>query len=140
MPKPSKYFFQAKDILDNNKKDVVAYLTLKEYTATEIALYVKAYEYFCKYPSKYDGATFVKDLIDLKGLDLDAMLHDYEYIALGAAHNFFSKWKSDLRYAKGIERKGKSAYAAWSRFIALLFTGIFFVPYVNIKRCIRLRS
>jgi len=129
----SKYFHQSHHVLSKNRRDMVTYLTIKGYTEAEIKPYTDAYDYFCYHPSEFDGATIVKDLVDLYDLDLDAMLHDYEYIVHKAGHNFKDKWTSDLRYAKGIDRKGKSAYAAWSRFVGLLLTGILFVPYTNIK-------
>ena len=65
---------------------------------------------------------------------LDAMLHDYHYLKHGVASNFVTKWKADWLFAKGHERKGKGQYSAYSRFIALTIIGVFFVPYVLIKR------
>lgn len=123
----SDYFKQTSIVLNQKAKDVELYLELKGYNASEIAEYLLAYRYFMDYPTQYDGATIVKDLIDVHDLDLDAMLHDYEYLVLKAGHNFITKWKSDFKYGKGIERKGKSAYAAWSRFAGLTVTGILFV-------------
>lgn len=115
------------------RKEVFEYLRIKGYSFKEIEVYLKAYDYFCNNPTRFDGATIVKDLIDIPGLDLDAMLHDYMYITYGIAANFYTKWKADWLYAKGQERKGKGQYSAFSRFIGLTITGIVFVPYSSWK-------
>jgi hypothetical protein len=107
---------------------------MKGYDLNEASLYLKSFDFFCQNPTEFDGATIVKDLVDLNGLDLDAMLHDFQYIHYKAATNFVTKWKSDWMYAKGIERKGKGQYSAFSRFIGLTIGGILFVPYAIYKR------
>ncbi len=109
-------------------------LEIKGYKQSEINVYKDAYNYFWADPNAFDGATIVKDLCDLPGLDLDAMLHDYHYLKHGVASNFVTKWKADWLFAKGNERKGKGQYSAYSRLIALTIIGIGFVPYVRIKR------
>ena len=113
---------------------MVMLLTAKAYFVEQIAIYEKAYDYFCENPKSFDGATIVKDLIDIPGLDLDAMLHDYMYLTYGIAANFYTKWKADWLYAKGQERKGKGQYSAFSRFVGLTIIGIAFVPYTNYKK------
>lgn len=116
------------------RKEVFEYLRIKGYSFKEIEVYLTAYDYFCQNPLEFDGATIVKDLIDIPGLDLDAMLHDYQYIVYKVASNFYTKWKADWLYAKGQERKGKGQYSAFSRLFGLTITGILFVPYSYWKR------
>lgn len=128
------YFQQNKEVLEVNRADMVLFLRLKGYSDTEIKIYLKSYDYFCTEINEFDGATIVKDLIDFRGLDLDAMLHDYHYIVYRAATSFESKFKADWIYAKGQERKGKGQYSAFSRFIGLTIIGIAFVPYAYLKR------
>ncbi|MFY0481445.1 hypothetical protein ACI6PS_02470 [Flavobacterium sp. PLA-1-15] len=130
----SHYFHRSPGELFVIRKNLVEYLSLKGYTLEEARIYIKAFDYFCNSPSKFDGATIVKDLTDLPGLDLDAMLHDYHYLNYQAATNFITKWKSDWIYAKGQERKGKGQYSSFSRFVGLTLVGIGFVPYALIKR------
>jgi hypothetical protein len=130
----SNFFRRSIWDLHNDRGSVVSYLFLKGYYGIEIGVYLKAYDYFVLNPNAYDGATIVKDLIDLHGLDLDAMLHDYHYGCHGVASNFVTKWKADWLYAKGQERKGKGQYSAFSRFVGLTITGIGFVPYALLKR------
>jgi hypothetical protein len=63
-------------------KQVRRYLVMKGYDHHETALYLQAFDFFCQNPTEFDGATIVKDLVDLNGLDLDAMLHDFQYTKL----------------------------------------------------------
>jgi len=130
----STYFHQSKEHIFESRKNVFLFLDLKGYVPNEIFVYIKAFDYFCKNPTQFDGATIVKDLQDIPHLDLDAMLHDYHYLNYGVGANFVTKWKSDWIYAKGNERKGKGQYSAFSRFIVLTIAGIGFVPYAFFKR------
>ena len=130
----STYFSQSKSVLFELRDKVFRLLDLKGYSLNEILVYLKAYDYFCENILAFDGATVVKDLIDIPDLDLDAMLHDYHYINYNVASTIETKWKADWIYAKGNERKGKGQYSAFSRFIGLTITGIFFIPYAKIRR------
>lgn len=130
----SHFFNQSIEQLALKRRQVNQLLKLKGYNHHQIAIYIEAYNYFCQNPAQYDGATIVKDLVDIPGLDLDAMLHDYHYINYNAAASFVTKWKADWMYAKGNERKGKGQYSAFSRFAGLTIIGIGFVPYARWKR------
>lgn len=132
------FFKQSPEVMAVYQQKIREYLLLKGYTFEEACVYLKAYDYFCKNPAAFDGATIVKDLIDVPGLDLDAMLHDYQYLVFNVASNVKTKWKADWLYAKSQERKGKGQYSSFSRFVGLTLTGVLFVPYTNLSRgCIR---
>jgi len=130
----SNYFRQPKEILVDSRDKVFRLLDLKGYSFNEIAVYLKAFDYFCEKVDQFDGATIVKDLQDLPRLDLDAMLHDFHYLNYNVGVNFITKWQADWIYAKGNERKGKGSYSSFSRFIGLTFIGIGFVPYAYLKQ------
>jgi len=130
----SSYFHQDKAHLDKCALDMVAYLKLKGYSYSQINVYLVAFEYFENNPNEFDGATLVKDLCDLPGLDIDAMLHDFHYINCNVGSSFAMKWKADFLYAKGNERKGKSPYASCSRFAGLTLSGLLFIPFAILKR------
>ena len=83
-------FYKSKTDLDNLYYDMDVLLRIKGRSEDECWKYKKAFTYFRTFPHKYDGATIVKDLNDLPNLDLDAMLHDYEYLC-GANKSFFRK-------------------------------------------------
>ena len=123
-------FKKSKQELDILRKNVKAYLHIKERKISDISDYLNAFDYFTVHSDKFDGATIVKDLVDIGELDLDAMVHDYDYIN-GANRNFIKKWKADIKYIKNMERNGKGIRVF--RFFILTLLGIFFVPYCYIK-------
>lgn len=130
----STFFSQPIVVLTQTRKAIRRLLDSKGYTKKEIEIYHRAYDFFCRNPSMYDGATVVKDLMDVPGIDLDALLHDYHYLVYSAATHPIMKWKADWILAKGGERKGKGSYSSYSKFIALTLTGIVFIPYSYFKR------
>jgi len=129
----SKYFYCPQEGLWHGYRKMIAYLKLWNYTDAQISIYKKAYEYFCENPSHYDGATIVKDLYHIPGLDLNAMLHDYQYIIHNAAANLYTKWHCDKLYAKQMEKLGKGG-ASWVRFAGLKITGLPFSVVALYKR------
>lgn len=130
----SDYFYKEEKELKILQKKMKLLLYLKGYTTPEQKVYAKAFSFFILNPHKFDGATIVKDLHDLPGLDTDPMLHDYHYVVYNTGSSFYYKWKADWLFAKGNERKGKGIYSAYSRFVGLTLTGIFFVPYTYLTR------
>jgi hypothetical protein len=76
----SNFFFQNTEILE--KKAFLLKLILLDcnFTENEIIKFEKAYNYFIENPKEFDGATIVRDLDTIKGLDAPAMVHDYRYI------------------------------------------------------------
>ena len=123
-------FKKSKTELDILRKNVKAYLNIKERKMSDISDYLNAFDYFTVHSDKFDGATIVKDLVDIGELDLDAMVHDYDYIN-GANRNFIKKWKADIKYIKNMERNGKGIRVF--RLFLLTIIGIVFVPYCFIK-------
>ena len=119
-------FKKSKNDLDSLRINVEAILYLKGRKSYEVSEYLKAFDYFVEHPTEFDGATIVKDLVDICELDLDAMVHDYDYIH-GANRNFIKKWKADIKYIKNMERNGKGIRIF--RLLLLTIIGIVFVPY-----------
>jgi hypothetical protein len=124
-------FFKSKTELDLIEYDMSQILLLKGRSLEDIVKYKRAFEYFRIFPHKFDGATIAKDLNDLPNLDLDAMLHDYEYLQ-GANKSFIKKWRSDFRYIKNMERNGKGIRVF--RLLLLTISGLVFVPYCILFR------
>ena len=124
-------FYKTRHELDDLYANMAMLLFLKGRTENEIWKYKRAFTYFRTFPHKFDGATIVKDLNDLPNLDLDAMLHDYEYLC-GANKDFKRKFKSDFDYIRNMEKNGKGVRVF--RLILLTLSGIFFVPYCKFFR------
>ena len=123
-------FYNDKETLEKYRKYLKVLLYIKGRDIKDIQEYLNAYNYFIIHPSEFDGATIVKDLVDFGELDLDAMLHDYDYIH-GANRNFIKKWKADIKYIKNMEKNGKGIRVF--RLLLLTIIGIIFVPYCFIK-------
>ena len=129
-------FFKKKSRSDFFKQDEFALSVYRDYLEkllkikgrdiNEINQYLKAYDFFCRYSTKFDGATIVKDLHDIPGLDADAMLHDYLYLT-GANRSFSKKWKADLQYIQFMEKQGKGVRV--TRLILLTVVLALYVPY-----------
>jgi len=117
------FFYQSAESMSKHRLSVVVSLKLKQRSRVDRLKYLYAFDFFCQNPNKYDGATIIKDLVDIRYqkyyLDLDAMLHDYEYIK-GANRNYIRKWFSDLRYIKNMELNGKGV-----RYVRFVFLTIF---------------
>ena len=122
----SDFFKQDEFILDVYRDKLIQLLKIKNRTEADISQYVKAYDYFCKNPKKFDGATIVKDLDDLPNLDLDAMVHDYECL-IGANRNYKLWYKAIWTYYENMRKQGKGNQVL--RAIGLSILGLGFVPY-----------
>jgi hypothetical protein len=122
----SYFFYKSREDLADYRHKMIMLLIYKGRTEAEIEFYKNAYDFFCKYPAKFDGATIVKDLEDLPKLDLDAMVHDYECL-IGSNRNFKLWFKSAWNYFENMRKNGKGNQVL--RLIGLSIIGLFFVPY-----------
>lgn len=127
--KESYFFKQDKQTLINKRNEVIALLRFK---GVDDSLFLKAYDFFVDNPKEFDGATIVKDLNDIKGLDLAALVHDYRYIIDLPKYKGL-KWlkiktKYDFEYGRNMELLGKGIYY-YNRFIALLLSTPFYIIY-----------
>jgi len=129
----SNFFKRSKEDLNRSHRQMVRYLVSNNYSLLQIGIYEKAFEYFCMNYQKYDGATIVKDLHHIPGLDINAMLHDYHYLVYKSGCNLHTKWMADLLYAKEMERTGKGLMS-WIHFTGLKLTGIPFLIYSRITK------
>jgi len=122
----NSFFKQPIDVLTVKRKDVMQLLIFKE---VAIEKYLTAYDFFCKYPDKFDGATIVKDLDDIPELDLNAMLHDYRYIT---DFGVIKKFKWDWEYLQGMNKLGKGYRIG--RYFGLILSSLVFIPYKLLKK------
>jgi hypothetical protein len=122
----SDFFKQDRETLAEYRYQLRMMLNFKGRNESEIDLYIEAYDFFCRFTTKFDGATIVKDLCDLPKLDIDAMLHDYECL-IGANRNLIQWFKSAWNYFENMRKNGKGNQIF--RFVLLCLAGIVFVPY-----------
>jgi hypothetical protein len=122
----NNFFQQSESALSERRIDVHRLLYFKGIDSTN---YLSAYDYFCKNKKEFDGATLVKDLNDIPELDLNAMLHDYRYLT---DFGVIKKFTWDYEYFQGMNDLGKGYRLG--RYIGLLLSSIFFIPYKLIKK------
>lgn len=122
----SDFFKQDRETLAEYRYQLRMMLKYKNRNESEIDLYIQAYDFFCRFTTKFDGATIVKDLCDLPKLDLDAMVHDYECL-IGANRNFIKWFKSAWNYFENMRKNGKGNQIF--RFVLVSLVGLIFVPY-----------
>lgn len=133
----SNFFNREDDLLNRDYDRMTNYLNGIESTKSQCVFYQTAYKYFRRNKDKYDGATIVKDLIHIKGIDINAMLHDYMYLKYKVSANIYYKFLADYVYAKEMERCGKGMLA-WVNFILLTISTVFWMPYVYFYKGIRM--
>jgi len=125
-----KFFNRPYDSIMKDRKKLEIYLKLK---GPYSEYYLEAFDYFIIHSDGYDGATIVKDLIDLVGVDLAALRHDYDYIHLLKQYKGF-KWlkkklKYDFNYGKNMERLGKGVIEPYIRVFLLWLSTPFYLIY-----------
>lgn len=125
----SKFFSQDRETLAEYRYQLRMMLKFKGRNESEIDLYIEAYDFFCRFTTKFDGATIVKDLCDLPKLDIDAMVHDYECL-IGANRNFIKWFKSAWKYFENMRKNGKGNQIF--RFVLVSLVGFIFVPYCSL--------
>lgn len=134
----SKFFKRSHLELKEDRAKVIKVL---EWNGIDNSRFLKAYDFFVENPSKFDGATIVKDLCSIRGLDFAAMNHDYFYIVILKQYTGF-KWliekiKSDYQYGKDMENLGKSIYASYSRVVGLIISTPFYLLIKNAGKAYR---
>jgi hypothetical protein len=114
----SKNYFFYKDYYVLLKSRVELRQTLSYFGIKDLTIWLKAFDYFVTNPHKYDGATIVKDLATIQGLDACAMVHDYRYLNIQkwwSINGLKSKLKADFEYGKNMELTGKGSITAYTR-------------------------
>jgi hypothetical protein len=118
----STFFLKSKDELVA-KHWYLLEMVLKDYNFTEheIIDFYRAYNYFTENPNEFDGATIVRDLDTIKGLDAPAMVHDYRYVL---AYRIKDRIRADKEYLTNMIKLGVHPVSAYLRVYLLIFLNI----------------
>jgi len=128
------FFNQDKETLQ--KKRIKLLNVLIDFEIKDIYKFMEAFDYFCQYPDKFDGATIVKDLETIKGLDAGAMVHDWEYltqIEWSTFRGLKQKLKADFEFGKYQELTGKGIFTPYSKTFLLWLSTPFYYLIFKIK-------
>lgn len=130
----SNFFLQDKLTLSKKRHHLI--MVLYDFDVPNVDRWLKAFDYFRENPSRFDGATIVKDLETIKGLDAAAMNHDYAYIHLDfwSWKGLHKKLKADFNYGKDQEKTGKGSITAYTRVFLLWLSTALFYTYLIFKR------
>jgi hypothetical protein len=124
------YFDQTDKVLEENREKIIFYLEqIKNYSESQTAVYLKAYDYFCIFKFDYDNTTATEELYDMGRLELCTMLQKYLYVYLNCTGNFKYRLLADKIYRKEMARMGKSSWNRRIRFGFLLVTSLFSTPW-----------
>ena len=127
----NKFFYKSKKELREKRNQLT--MTLLDFQVQDLQQWLLAFDYFCQNPHKFDGATIVKDLETIKGLDASAMVHDYTYLQIQNWWSFKglkTKLKADWDYGKHMEQTGKGSVTAYTRTALLwLSTPFYYLIY-----------
>jgi hypothetical protein len=130
----SNFFLQDRETLAKKRHHLI--MVLQDFNVPKINKWTKAFDYFRNNPSRFDGATIVKDLYTINGLDAPAMNHDYAYIHLDfwTIKGLKKKLKADFQYGKDQEKTGKGSITAYTRTVLLWLSTPLFYIYLIFKR------
>lgn len=123
----SKFFEQSREALLEKRQLLELVLkdrNVSKKTRNEI---LDIYDIFKNYPTiyKFDGATIIADIDTIKGLDVSAMVHDYDYQVAqyrGFWYYVKAKLKADVDYGKLMRLLGVSWLIAWTRVSCLIIS------------------
>ena len=78
----SRFFEQSKEVLLEKRQLLELVLKDRNVPKKTRKRILDIYDIFKNYPTiyKFDGATIVADIDTIKGLDVSAMVHDYDYL------------------------------------------------------------
>lgn len=130
------FFSQDAETLESRKTHLASVLFDFGFSMQEVSEIMLAYDYFIDNPTQFDGASIVKDLDTINGLDAAAMVHDYDYI-LGyfwSIRGLVRKIKNDWKYAQFQERTGKGSITPYTRAILLIISTPLYYLFFQVKK------
>jgi hypothetical protein len=130
----SNFFHQDRETLAYKRHLLL--LLLHDYEVKDYSKWLDAFDYFRNNPNEFDGATLVKDLTTINGLDAPAMIHDYDYgfIDFWSRKGFFEKLKADFNYGKNQEKTGVGSITAYTRTVLLWLSTPFYYILLIFKK------
>lgn len=134
----NNFFLQSREVLLEKRQLLELVLKDRNVPKETRKRILEIYDIFKNYPTiyKFDGATIVADIDTIKGLDVSAMVHDYDYLSAqykGFLYYVKAKLKADVEYGKLMRLLGVSWLTAWTRVICLIISTPFWVILLSMK-------
>jgi uncharacterized protein (UPF0147 family) len=123
----NSFFDQSREVLLEKRQLLELVLKDRNIPKETRKRVLEIYGILKNYPNiyKFDGATIVADIDTIKGLDVPAMVHDYDYQVAqyrGFWYYVKAKLKADVDYGKLMRLLGVSWLTAWTRVTGLIIS------------------
>lgn len=118
----NEHFYKKYDELDKDYLLIEKILTNFNFSKDYKKRFNHAYSYFMASPKEYNGTSIINDRETIKGLEVQSVVHDYDWIV---AKSFKDLHISNIRYAKALRQVNVNWLWAWGLFVGLEIVAIF---------------
>jgi hypothetical protein len=109
--------------LESDYKLCLKLLNNFEFPNNYIDKFEEAYDYFIFNPKEYNGTSVINDRFTIKGLEIQSVVHDYEWIF---AKSLKDLHQSNIRYANALRKMNTNWISTWCFiFLGLSIVSIF---------------
>ncbi len=119
----NNHFFKSSKDLGSDLKLCLKLLYNFEFPKNYIDKFEEAYDYFILKPKEYNGTSIINDRFTIKGLEIQSVVHDYDWIF---AKSLKDLHVSNLRYANALRKMNTNWISTWCFiFVGLTIVSIF---------------
>jgi hypothetical protein len=118
----NEHFFKSEKELKSDLDLCIKILINFNFKSDYIIRFRNAYAHFIVNPEEYNGTSVINDRETIKGLELQSVVHDYDWIL---AKSFKDLHVSNIRYAKALRQVNVNFIWAWGLFVGLEIASIF---------------
>ena len=119
----NKHFYKSIFILKNELTLCITILKNFDFEKTYIDRFTKAYNFFIDKPLEYNGTSIINDRHTIKGLEIQSVVHDYDWIIATSLKDLHI---SNIRYAKALRKMNSNWIKTWIFvFVGLSIVSIF---------------
>jgi hypothetical protein len=119
----NNHFSKSNKDLESDYKLCLKLLYNFEFPKNYIDKFEEAYDYFILNPKEYNGTSIINDRFTIKGLEIQSVVHDYEWIF---AKSLKDLHQSNIRYANALRQVNVNWISTWCFiFVGLSIVSIF---------------
>jgi hypothetical protein len=118
----NEHFFKSEKELKSDLYLCIEILKNFNFKSDYIIRFRNAYAYFIANPEEYNGTSVINDRETIKGLEVQSVVHDYDWIF---AKSLKELHISNIRYAKALRQVNVNFVWAWGLFLGLEIVAIF---------------
>ena len=119
----NSHFYKSPTDLENDLDLCINIMYNFNYSLDYIKRFKDAYSFFQSNPKEYNGTSIINDRFTIKGLEIQSVVHDYDWIF---AKNLKDLHISNIRYANALRKMNTNWIFAWCFiFVGLSIVSIF---------------